>query len=256
MGIWAMWVPIGGLLMYVLAPVLAEAVRLAGRAGGSPRRSPPSRLVVYAIVLRLARTVAAPGDAHPLADLRLGLSGRDIWLLVATFGLFAHDRARPSTPSCPRSSPRSAAWTSRSPGRGEPRAGRGRRGLRAGGRRVGPDRVAAEGHGGVRAGDSVLFLVPFNAGGVLLPVGLLALGAPERRDPDGIFSSVPEVVPRPAALGRRHGRGDVRPERAGSCSGRCCSGRCSRRWAGPPSAPWRWRCRSRWRSIASRVRVR
>lgn len=200
MGIWAMWVPIGGIVMYALSPALAEA--FGWQAGWWLSAAVAAiALVVYAVVLRLARTVAAPGDEHPLADLRLGLSGRDIWLLVGAFALFGMASAAVNT----------FLPTFLAEERGMD--------LALAGSMAGLVLVGAAG-GSVLAGVvsdrigsrrkvivasalaiSVLFLVPFNAGGVLLPVGLFALGILSGAIPSGIFSSVPEVVPEPRLAG-------------------------------------------------------
>ena len=86
MGIWAMWVPVGGVLMYLVAPSLAKSAGWQA-VWGLVAVVAAVALVVYVSVLRLARMPrAVRGSA--LADLRAGLAGRDVWLLAATFALF------------------------------------------------------------------------------------------------------------------------------------------------------------------------
>jgi predicted MFS family arabinose efflux permease len=200
MGIWAMWVPIGGILMFALSPVLAEAY--GWQAGWWLSAAIATvALVVYAVVLRLARTTTVPAEAHPLAELRLGLSGRDIWLLVAAFALFAMASAAvntflPTFLAAERGLDLAVAATLASlvlvgAGAGSVLAG------------IVSDRIGSRRKVivGASVAIGVLFLVPFNVGGALLPVGLLALGVMGGAVPSGIFSSVPEVVPEPRLAG-------------------------------------------------------
>jgi len=91
MGIWAMWVPVGSLLMYLVGPTLAVSAGwpavwwlTAGLAVVG--------LVAWVAVLGAAGLRGAPGGGstgQAIADLRTGLAGRDIWLLVVVFALFA-----------------------------------------------------------------------------------------------------------------------------------------------------------------------
>lgn len=94
MGIWAMWMPVGGLVMYGLAPSLALAAGwqaafwLAAAVAGAG-------LVAWVLVLGAAGMRGVPGHARDgamaraFAELREGLGGIDIWKLVAVFALFA-----------------------------------------------------------------------------------------------------------------------------------------------------------------------
>jgi predicted MFS family arabinose efflux permease len=87
MGIWSMWVPVGGVLMYNLAPALGAiggwqlawwfACAVAGVA-----------LVVYVAVLAALLPRRAAGADHG-PPMRVSLRGREIWLLALVFALFA-----------------------------------------------------------------------------------------------------------------------------------------------------------------------
>jgi MFS family permease len=103
MGIWAMWMPVGGLIMYALAPSLALAAGwqaafwlAAGVAGAG--------LVTWVVVLAAAGLRGPSGGpartgamARAFAELREGLGGLDIWKLVAVFALFATAMGATST---------------------------------------------------------------------------------------------------------------------------------------------------------------
>ena len=93
MGIWATWVPLGSVLMLVLAPALSAASGWQSvwwfGAGFA--------LLAFVLVLFWMRTpppapttTEASGDPPPpvTGDLRTALSNRSIWLLGATFGCF------------------------------------------------------------------------------------------------------------------------------------------------------------------------
>jgi MFS family permease len=89
MGIWAMWVPVGGVLMYLLAPALAQGFGWPW-VFWTAAAAAASGLVAYVTVLRRSG-VSVGGGAVSAAghDLRRALAGRDIWLLSALFALFA-----------------------------------------------------------------------------------------------------------------------------------------------------------------------
>jgi MFS family permease len=114
MGIWATWLPVGGLLMYNVAPFLAAgwgwraawwfsgAVALAGcvlwvlvLAGATLGRAPGPR---EAVAADAAANAPGGGGAPGRTDAEGGPAplrvpfvprGRDVWLLAATFGLVA-----------------------------------------------------------------------------------------------------------------------------------------------------------------------
>jgi predicted MFS family arabinose efflux permease len=91
MGIWAMWVPVGSLLMYLIGPSLAVAMGWPA-AWWLTAVLAAIGLVVWVAVLAAAGLRGVPGGGtarRALADLREGLAGRDIWLLVVVFALFA-----------------------------------------------------------------------------------------------------------------------------------------------------------------------
>jgi MFS family permease len=91
MGIWAMWVPVGGLIMYLVVPTLAAA---AGWAAAWWLAASVAAVALVAWVVVLAAAGLRTGESgagamsRALADLRHGLSGTSIWLLVLTFLCF------------------------------------------------------------------------------------------------------------------------------------------------------------------------
>jgi MFS family permease len=199
MGIWAMWVPVGGVLMYLLAPPLAAAA-------GWPAVwwlvfvVAAAALVVYVIVLRAARLPrAVRGDA--IADLRAGLAGRDVWLLAATFALFGTmagsiNTFLPTFLVGQRGMDLAAAATMSAlvlvgAGIGSVLSGivSDRIGSR---RRVYTVACLAAG---------VLVLLPYNVAGPILAVLLLLVGITNGSIPSALFASVPEVMPEPRLVG-------------------------------------------------------
>ena len=100
MGIWAMWVPVGGLLMYLVAPTLAAAYGWAA-VWWLAAAVAAVGLVAYVVVLRRAGMAGAGqgsgSSAEAVAELRAGLGGRDVWLLVLSFALFATAASAPNT---------------------------------------------------------------------------------------------------------------------------------------------------------------
>ena len=91
MGVWAMWVPVGSLLMYLIGPSLAVAMGWPA-VWWLTAVLAAMGLVAWVAVLAAAGLRGVPGGStarRALADLRDGLAGRDIWLLVVVFALFA-----------------------------------------------------------------------------------------------------------------------------------------------------------------------
>lgn len=92
MGIWAGWVPAGSLLMYLVAPALADgggwrAVWWFGLAFAAVA------FVVYALFMRLPDEAHESGDPSPaLSSAALGqaLRNRQVWLLGAVFACFTY----------------------------------------------------------------------------------------------------------------------------------------------------------------------
>ncbi len=223
MGIWAMWVPVGGLLMYLLAPALAAAAGwqaawwfcaavalVAGvlwvlvLATGLPARPAPSRRAPIAVVA----TAAADGgmdpapDARPAAlSFRAALANRDIWLLSATFALFALTAGGINT----------FMPTYLVAVQGEELAAASRvASLVLVGAGIGSllGGVVSDRIGSRRKAYTVpfvvlaaLWLLPFNVGPALLPLVLLAIGIASGAIPTSLFSSVPEAMRDPRLAG-------------------------------------------------------
>jgi nitrate/nitrite transporter NarK len=88
MGIWATWVPVGTVMMYLLAPVLTAWQGLSAvwwfGAGFAVLM-----FAAYAVFVRRPPAQQA-GDrsATELLDLRSALANRNIWLLALEFGCF------------------------------------------------------------------------------------------------------------------------------------------------------------------------
>jgi MFS family permease len=199
MGVWAMWVPVGGVLMYLLAPPIAAAagwqavwwfVAIVAAAA----------LVVYVIVLWAARLPrAVRGDA--IADLRTGLAGRDIWLLAATFALFGTmagsiNTFLPTFLAGERGMDLSAAATMSAlvlvgAGIGSVLAG------------MVSDRIGSRRRVYTAAclAAAVLIMLPYNVAGPALAVLLLLLGITNGSIPSALFASAPEVMPEPRLAG-------------------------------------------------------
>jgi MFS family permease len=199
MGVWAMWVPVGGVLMYLLAPPIAAAagwpavwwfVAIVAAAA----------LVVYVTVLRAARLPrAVRGDA--MADLRTGLAGRDVWLLAATFALFGTmagsiNTFLPTFLAGERGMDLAAAATMSAlvlvgAGIGSVLAG------------IVSDRIGSRRRVYTAAclAAAVLIMLPYNVAGPALAVLLLLLGITNGSIPSALFASAPEVMPEPRLAG-------------------------------------------------------
>ncbi len=102
MGIWATWVPVGGILMYLIGPALASTWGWAAAWWLSAAVAAVAGVVVFGVVRGGGPSAGAGQSAGAgsrveargtrrtsgaLGDLRLGLSGREIWILAAVFGL-------------------------------------------------------------------------------------------------------------------------------------------------------------------------
>lgn len=234
MGIWAMWVPLGGLLMYNIAPALAAgsgwqaawwlAAVVAGVAGVAwvivLATALPGRPAPEAVPAGSGAEGSAAGSATgsgasgsgavgsaagsrpaPPLSLRAALRNRDIWLLSATFGFFAMSAGGINTflPT----------FLGEAHGMDLAEASRvaslvlvgtlfGSVGGGALSDRLGSRRIAYTVPLLVVA---VLWFLPFNVGTGLLPVVLLAIGAATGAIPTALFSSVPEVMRDPRLVG-------------------------------------------------------
>jgi MFS family permease len=196
MGIWAMWVPVGGVLMYLLAPSIAA---FAGwqAVWGLVAFVAALALVVYVIVLGLARTPrAARGSA--LADLRAGL---DVWLLAATFALFGTMAGSINTflPTF-LVGERQIDLAAASSMSALVLVGAGVGSVLAG---VVSDRIGSRRRVYTAAclAAAALILLPYNVAGPALAVLLLLLGVTNGSIPSALFASVPEVIPEPRLAG-------------------------------------------------------
>lgn len=214
MGIWAMWVPLGGLLMYNLAPALAASYGWQAAwwlAGGVAlvagvlwvavlATELPKRPGRDAVPTSAAGPAGAPGAA-PALSLRAALANRDVWLLSATFGLFAMSAGGINT----------FFPTFLVAERGQDLAGASRIaslvlvgamiGSVAGGAvsdRIGSRRIAYTVPLVVL---SALWLLPFNVDATLVPIVLLVIGLASGAIPTALFASVPEVMRDPRLAG-------------------------------------------------------
>jgi MFS family permease len=204
MGIWAMWVPVGGLIMYLVAPTLAAAYGWAA-AWWLAAAVAAVGLVAYTVVLRRAgMTGAGQGSgssAEAVAELRAGLGGRDVWLLVLSFALFAMAASAPNTFTTTfLAEERGLDLTAASLLAGLILAGAAIGSILGG---TVSDRIGSRRR--VIAGGLVLLAallaLPFLADGALIPVSLLCLGLAVGAVPAAVFASVPEVVPHPHLTG-------------------------------------------------------
>lgn len=199
MGIWAMWVPVGGVLMFLLAPPIAAAVGWRG-VWFFAAAAATVALVVYVVVVYVARLPRAiRGDA--VADLRAGLAGRDIWLLAATFALFGTMAGSvnsfvPTFLVTERGMDLAAAATMTA--------------LILVGAAVGSllsglvsDRIGSRRRVFVLSClvGAVLIPLPFNVSGPALGVILLLVGATNGAVPSALFASVPDAMPEPRLAG-------------------------------------------------------
>jgi MFS family permease len=199
MGLWAMWVPVGGVLMYLLAPPIAAAAGWQAVWWFVAAVS-AAALVVYVIVLGAAHLPrAVRGDA--VADLRAGLAGRDVWLLAATFALFGTmagsiNTYLPTFLAGERGMDLAAAATMSAlvligAGLGSVLAG------------IVSDRIGSRRRVYTAAclAAAALIMLPYNVAGPALAVLLLLVGVTNGSIPSALFASVPEVMPEPRLVG-------------------------------------------------------
>lgn len=204
MGVWAMWVPVGGLLMYLVAPTLAAAYGWAA-VWWLAAAVAAVGLVAYAVVLRRAgMTGAGQGSgssAEAVTELRTGLGGRDVWLLSLSFALFATAASAPNTFTTTfLAEERGLDLTTASLLAGLVLAGAAIGSILGG---TVSDRIGSRRR--VIVGGLILFAgllaLPFLADGALIPVSLLCLGLAMGAVPAAVFASAPEVVPNPHLTG-------------------------------------------------------
>jgi MFS family permease len=204
MGVWAMWVPVGGLLMFLVAPTLAASYGWAA-VWWLAAAVAAVGLVAYAVVLRRAgMTGAGQGSgssAEAVAELRTGLGGRDVWLLSLSFALFATAASAPNTFTTTfLAEERGLDLTTASLLAGLVLAGAAIGSILGG---TVSDRIGSRRR--VIVGGLILFAallaLPFLADGALIPVSLLCLGLAMGAVPAAVFASAPEVVPHPHLTG-------------------------------------------------------
>jgi MFS family permease len=200
MGIWATWVPVGGVVMYNVAPALGSAGGwqaawwLAAVVAGLALAA---YVGVLATCLPFTRTPSGP----PAPSMGTALRNRDAWLLAATFGLFAVSSSGINT----------YLPTFLVAERGFDLAGAARLssfvlvGAAVGSVLAG---VASDRLGSRRlvytaaaVGLAALLLLPFGVDSAWLPAVLLLVGLVSGAIQSAIFASVPEVMRDPRLAG-------------------------------------------------------
>ncbi len=93
MGLWATWVPVGSVIMYLLAPALATGFGWQSVWWFSAAFALLAFVLVWLFMKMPPHMAAAkPGEGGPppgeAPDMKKALSNRDIWLLGASFGFF------------------------------------------------------------------------------------------------------------------------------------------------------------------------
>lgn len=90
MGLWATWVPVGAILMFVLAPAMADAFGWQSIWWfGAGFAALAFGLVLVFMRMPPALETSRPDGSPPEApDMRPALSNRNMWLLAVLFGLF------------------------------------------------------------------------------------------------------------------------------------------------------------------------
>lgn len=196
MGIWSMWVPVGGLLMYIIAPAIAEPlgwrpVWLFVAAAGLVS------LLVYVGVLGAAGATPSRSTSDALAALRRGIAIRDVWRLALVFGLAstAFGAANTFLPTF-LVGERGFALADASLASSLVLVGAG---IGAGATGIISDRLGSRRRVFVWASLVAAPLMPaaFLIGGAALPFALVAMGMVSGAIPSAIFASVPEVVQAP-----------------------------------------------------------
>ncbi len=204
MGIWAMWVPVGSLVMYLVGPSLA--VSLGWQAVWW--------LTAILGVVGLAAWVAVLGAAglrgpgpdggdtrRAVEDVRTGLAGRDIWLLVAVFALFATASGAANTfVSVFLTKERGFDVAGAAAISSLAMAGMAIGSVASGliGDRIGSRRRV---YSVALVATAPMLVTPYLATGALLALALLAFGVLAGSIPSAIFSAVPDAVPHPRLAG-------------------------------------------------------
>ena len=204
MGIWAMWVPVGGLAMALIAPSLAlaagwQAVWWLTAGLGT------LGIAAWVAVLWMAGLRGAPSGAGPsngaLADLRAGLSGRDLWLLIAVFAVFASAAGGVNTFV--------ATFLNKERGYDVATAAA-IAGLAMAGMAVGSvlSGVASDRLGSRRLVYTAALLIaapmlvlPYILSGAAIGISLFVFGVILGAVPPAIFATVPDLVPHPRLIG-------------------------------------------------------
>jgi nitrate/nitrite transporter NarK len=92
MGIWATWVPVGSVLMFVLAPTMTAAFGWQSVWWFGAAFALLAFVLVWLFMRMPPQMAAAPGAGGPshgeAPDMKKALSNRSIWLLAVMFGSF------------------------------------------------------------------------------------------------------------------------------------------------------------------------
>ena len=199
MGIWAMWVPVGSLLMYLIGPSLAVAMGWSA-VWWLTAILAAIGLFAWVAVLGAAGLRGVPGGGsarRALADLRDGLAGRDIWLLVAVFALFATANGAANTfIAVFLTKERGFDVTGAAAISSLAMVGMAVGSLAAGviGDRIGSRRRV---YTVALLLSAPLLMLPYVTTGPLLAVGLLLFGTVTGAIPSAVFAAVPDALPHP-----------------------------------------------------------
>lgn len=206
MGLWATWVPVGSVLMYLIAPPLAMSFGWKSVWWFSLIFSLVAFVLVWLFMKMPPHMAAAPQEAggpppEEAPDMKKAMSIRDIWLLGALFGLFnmaliAVSTFYPTFLSAVRGhSMTSASWTSSIVMIvvifSAPLAGI--LSDRLGSRKVfltWPFIVAA-----------IMFIFPFTATDTVIVLWLILMGVIAGAIPTATFAATPEIMKKPALVG-------------------------------------------------------
>jgi nitrate/nitrite transporter NarK len=87
MGIWATWVPVGSIIMFVLAPAMTMAFGWRSVWWFGAAFALLAFILVW-LFMRMPPSMAAAAGPGEAPDMKKALSNRSIWLLATMFGCF------------------------------------------------------------------------------------------------------------------------------------------------------------------------